>query len=186
MKNIEVEMRTFIDEKTYYELLDKYDSIQERQITTYFDCKQDFRLMVTNNYCKLWLKEGLLHDDFRNEYEVKFDIHYINSLKGMLENLGYKEEIKWYRKRNIINIDTLTLTIDYSIGYGYIIECEKIVQDENQVEDAKLMISKFFNEIGINTISKKEEFSNKFSDYKLNWKKYLEDINDEIFLKGDE
>lgn len=55
---IEVELRSFITKEKYDELIAKYNVEAQKQITYYFDTKQDFRMMKTKDYTQLWLKTG--------------------------------------------------------------------------------------------------------------------------------
>lgn len=185
-KDIEVELRTFINKESYEKLLDKLKNEridEEKQITTYYNCKQDFRMMETKKYCKLWLKEGKIHDDARKEYEVMIDKKYLNSLKGMLKQLEYEPEIKWYRNRKTLDYKKVKLTIDYSVGYGYIIEGEILVDNAEKIDNAKQIIKNVFEELDINEISEKKVFDEKYNDYKINWKDYIKEVDEEDFLK---
>jgi hypothetical protein len=58
--------------------------------------------------------------------------------------------------------------LDYTKGYGYIIEIEKLCEekDKNYYED---LIKSKFKELNIE-ITSKEDFSQKFKDYEKNWR----------------
>ena len=78
MKNIEVEIRSFISKKEYEELLkffkEKAKLIKEDyQESFYFDCDQDLRIQKNGFYSKVWMKKGSLHDKHREEIEIRFD-----------------------------------------------------------------------------------------------------------------
>ncbi len=180
---IEVELRSFITKEKYEELIKKYNAKCEKQITYYFNSKQDFRMMKTKEYTQLWLKTGKMHETSRLERVVRIDNNYRNDLESMLELLDYEVDIKWFRTRSKVKLDeNAELCIDYTIGYGYILEIEKQVADEVDVADAKSMLEKDFRDLGI-LVSKKEEFDIKYEDYVKNWKDYVKDVNEEEFLK---
>lgn len=185
---IEVEKRSFITKEKYYELTNyfknnKYEIKEERQVTSYFKGETDFRLMNTPNYLKLWLKKGQLHDDAREEMNVLIDKKYEMDLLKMLQVLGYLVEIKWFRKRLELKHQIFNVTIDYSVGYGYIVEFELMVNDDSLIEDAKKQLQTVFKEFSI-AESSKDEFNVKYNDYKINWNDYTKDIDEEAFLNG--
>ena len=179
---IEVELRSFISEDKYNELVKKYNEKAQKQITYYFNCKQDFRMMKTKEYTQLWLKTGKMHEESRLERVVKIDNKYRSDLESMLELLDYEVDIKWFRTRTKIKIEeNAEICIDYTIGYGYILEIEKQVADESKVEEAKKLLENDFANLGIE-VSKKEEFDARYKDYVQNWKEYTKNVDEEEFL----
>jgi adenylate cyclase class IV len=183
---IEVEQRSFISEEKYNELINYFKENgvvfgETKQISNYFKGDLDFRIMAADNYTKMWLKKGKMHDDAREEIEVFIDNDYRDNLFKLFANLGYEIEIKWFRKRLMGVYQDITVTIDYTIGYGYIIELEKIVEDRSMVEETKAYLLKTFENLGVN-VSSREEFEEKYEDYRINWKKYTKGITDEKFL----
>jgi adenylate cyclase class IV len=130
----------------------------------------------------MWLKKGNIHDDAREEIEVFVDNKYESSLTKMLSCLGYEVEIKWFRKRLMGEYKGITLTIDYTAGYGYIIELENLIKDESKIESTKEELLKIFNDLDIK-VSLKQEFKDKYEDYKMNWNIYTKDIDEKEFLK---
>jgi adenylate cyclase class IV len=183
---IEVELRSFISKETYEQLLsrlenEKYNIKETRQITYYFSGDKDFRLMTTKDNLKLWLKTGFIHDEARGEMTVIVDNEYKDQLLSMLTFLGYDIEIKWYRVRNEINYNNIDITIDYTHGYGYIIEAEIIVDDESKIEQSKDILKNLFNQFDIE-VTDKQIFKDKYNDYKINWGEYTRDIDEDEFL----
>ncbi|MGE5456632.1 MAG: CYTH domain-containing protein [Ignavibacteriales bacterium] len=182
----EVEQRSFISKEKYNELINDFKNKkvkfnESKQITYYFKGDTDFRIMYTKDYTKMWLKKGQIHDDAREEMEVLVDNKYRSDLSKMLECLGYEVEIKWFRKRLEGSYQDIKLTIDYTAGYGYIVEVEKIVTDESLIDETKNKLVDILKSFNIE-ISDKQEFKDKYSDYKINWSKYTNDINEEKFL----
>jgi predicted adenylyl cyclase CyaB len=98
------------------------------------------------------MKKGKIHEECREEIEVKSDKSNFNKLGEIFKNLGHNVKIKWFRKRHTFNWDGIIVTIDYTKGYGYIIELEKMA-DESTKE-----------------LTPKEEFNKKYEFYKDNWK----------------
>jgi len=126
-KNIEVEVRTFISPKKYRALLlflKKQSKFlgREKQLTYYFAGPQDLRIQQSSTYAKVWLKSGQIHDDQRQEIEVKTDRHKFNDLKKLFLTLGYKIEIAWDRMRHNFRWQGCDVAVDYTKGYGYILK----------------------------------------------------------------
>lgn len=181
---IEVEKRSFITKEKYDEIVMKLKDrmTQINQVTYYFKGEKDFRLMHTKNYSKLWLKGGIIHDEAREEIEVFLDEKETDKTFKLLNSLGYETEIIWYRSRNECEYKGIKVAADYTVGYGYIIEVEKLIEDDQDVEAAKDKLDEILNEFNIE-VSEKIEFKEKYEDYKINWKKYTDNVDVVEFLK---
>ncbi len=171
--NIETEIRSFVSKKKFVELLDffkKNASLikEDYQETFYFAGKEDLRIQKNNFYAKIWLKKGKIHDNFREEMEIKFARDDFEKLTNLFLSLGYDIEIKWFRKRHKFKWDDIVVCLDFTKGYGYIIELEKMCfKDEKEREYEKL--KQKFKLLNIE-ITSKEEFNKKFAYYKKNWR----------------
>jgi predicted adenylyl cyclase CyaB len=171
--NIEAEVRSFINETKYNELLDYFKtnaklSKEDYQESFYFDCEEDLRIQKNDFFAKVWLKKGNLHDDHREEIEVKFDKEDFEKLENLFITLGYQVEIKWFRKRFEFDWKGITVCLDYSKGYGYIIELEKMCNEADK-ESVVVKLKEKLQALNIE-ISSKEEFTEAFENYKKNWK----------------
>lgn len=119
--NIEAELRSFISKEKYNELLDffkeKASLIKEDyQETFYFDCDEDLRIQKNNFFSKIWMKKGKIHDDSREEIEIKFDKNDFEKLETLFLSLGYNIEIKWFRKRFQFKWEDTTVCLDFTRG----------------------------------------------------------------------
>ncbi len=171
--NIEAEVRSFISEEKYNELLDFFKENAEivkedYQETFYFNSEEDLRIQKNDFYSKVWLKKGKLHDDSREEIEIKFDKNDFENVEKLFLALGYETEIKWLRKRFEFNWKGTTVCLDHTKGYGYIIEFEKMCSEEEKEREVGLLKDKL-KSLGVDLTSK-EEFNRKFNDYKENWR----------------
>ena len=176
MENIEVEIRSFIDQQKYRELLHFFNKEAELvnedyQETYYFDSEEDLRIQRNNFFSKIWLKKGKIHDDHREEIEIKFDKSEFERLEQIFLALGYNIQIKWFRKRHTFNWEGIRVMIDYTKGYGYIIELEKMSTDE-QKEDSLNLLKQKLAKLNI-PLSPKEEFNKRYEHYKQNWKELI-------------
>lgn len=172
MQNIEVEIRSFLTEEQYNHFLEyfKQNSTfvnEDYQETYYFDGEQDLRIQKNNFYAKIWLKSGKIHEEQREEVEIKFNKEDFSQAEKLFLNLGYKTQIKWFRTRNIFKWQDIDVTIDYSKGYGYIIELEKMSDEENKNKDLEYLKNKMA-ELQI-TQTPKEKFDAKYNYYKEHW-----------------
>lgn len=174
MNNIEVEIRSFIDDKKYQELLNFFKKNAKHiksdyQETYYFDSDNDLRIQKGNKRSKIWLKDGKIHDEARKELEIIITNSDFKKAEELFITLGYNIEIKWFRKREQYKWDNIKVCVDDTKGYGKIIELE-IMSSEKEIAKNKKILTKKIKELGI-ALSKKEEFTEKYSYYKSNWKR---------------
>jgi len=174
--DIECEIRAFVTDGQYGELLDKLRSIavyagQDDQTTYYFEGNGDPDLRIQRNArgAKIWYKGGKMHDDARREIEI---LCHGDGDFGKLENLflalGYRVSIKWFRARHIFKIGDVTVTLDDTKGYGKIIEFEKICR-EHEREAALAELELKMGELGV-VPTPKEDFDRRYAEYKKDWR----------------
>jgi predicted adenylyl cyclase CyaB len=176
MKNIEVELRSFITKEKYEELIDFFKQNskfvnKDDQVTYYFDSKEDLRIQKNNFFSKIWLKKGKIHDESREEIEIKFDKEDFEIIERLFLVLGYNIEIKWFRKRYSFKWQDINVMLDYTRGYGYILELE----EKSSEQEKDLVLNKLkekLNSLNIE-LTPKEEFDKKFEYYKNNWKELI-------------
>jgi len=171
--NIETEIRSFISKEQFEELLEFFKKNakfkkEDYQETFYFDCKEDLRIQRNSFYSKIWMKKGKIHDDHREEIEIKFDKSEFENLEKLFIALGYDTEIKWFRKRFKFEWEGVTVCLDFTKGYGYIIELEKMCFEYEKEKEFKVLEEKI-KSLNIE-LSPKEEFTKKFEYYKENWR----------------
>ncbi len=171
--NIETEIRSFISKEKFDELLDFFKKNasfekEDYQETFYFDCDEDLRIQRNNFFSKIWMKKGQIHDDSREEIEIKFDKNEFEKLEKLFLSLGYNIEIKWFRKRFKFKWDNITVCLDFTKGYGYIIELEKMCSEDTKEQEFEILKQKL-KSLDVE-ITPKEEFNKKFLYYKENWK----------------
>jgi len=176
-KEIEVETKTIISEKKYKELLEFFKKEakfinEDEQVTYYFDSDEDLRIQKNNFFSKIWLKKWKnIHDTCREEIEIKFKKEDFEKLEKLFLELGYKPEIKWFRKRRSFDWNGISVEVDSTKGYCYILELEKMSSEENQEETLNLLRKKL-KELNLEE-TPVEEFNEKFEYYKRNWKSLI-------------
>lgn len=178
MKNIEVEIKSFITKEEYNELIKFFRKNAEfinedNQTTYYFDCEQDLRIQKNDFFSKICLKKGKLHDQYREEIEVKFDKEDFEYLERLFLNLGYNIQIKWFRKRHSFKWADIDVMLDYTNSYGHIIELESKSSEENKGIILKKLKERL-DSLNIK-LTPREEFEKKFEYYKNNWKELIKE-----------
>lgn len=174
---IEVELRSFVSSEKFGELLKYFQSCatpspEDTQITYYFDGPHDLRIQKNNSYSKVWLKKGNLHDSAREEIEIRCSHDDFENLEKLFLSLGNRVSIKWFRTRHQFEWEGVTVCLDYTKGYGHIIEFEKLCE-QNEKEKTLVFLNKKFQTLSI-PLSEKKEFDEKFAWYKENWKTLVE------------
>lgn len=171
--NIEVELRSFITKEQHGKLLDFFRKNarlvkEDFQETYYFDAEEDLRIQRSKFFSKIWMKKGMIHDEAREEIEIKFDREDFESLERLFLNLGYNVQIKWFRERKQFDWNGIKACLDDTKGYGLIIELEKICSDSEK-EAALGLLKQKFGELGVE-ITPREIFEEKFKNYRENWR----------------
>ena len=172
-KNIEVEVRSFIDDEQFKDIkgiLDRdFEFIKElKEITVYFTGEKDLRMRKNETEASVILKEGKIHDDFRKEFEVKIGVDDFDDMAELFQSLGYTIEIEWQRNRLEYHGNDMKILLDDTKGYGKILEIEKMAEEGNETETHSV-ITEEMNKFGIEKITSKEEFNERFEYYKQNW-----------------
>jgi len=168
---IEVEIRSFISQEKYQELLEFFNQNgnlvkEDDQETYYFDSDQDLRIQRSRLGGKIWLKKGKLHDEAREEIEVKFPRDQFEKAEELFLALGFKVEIKWFRHRFQFEWEGIKVCLDYTQNYGYIIELEKLSDEKGKEKEYNLLTQKL-GSLGVD-LTPKEEFERRFLEYKKN------------------
>ncbi|MBI5229453.1 CYTH domain-containing protein [Candidatus Micrarchaeota archaeon] len=175
---IEIEIRSFISKEKYDELLDFFKKegeflYEDYQETCYFDSEEDLRIQRNNFFSKIWLKKGKLHDECREEIEIKFHRNDFEKLEKLFLGLGFSIAVKWFRMRRAFRWQGVDIMLDYTKGYGFIIELEK--QSDEQNKEAVLeSLRKKMLLLGV-PLTSKQEFDERYNYYKENWEKLIVD-----------
>ena len=167
---IECEVRAFISEEKYNQLLHYFKKNatyinEDDQETYYWNAPHDLRIQKNNSYAKIWLKKGAIHDDARQEIEIKCKKEDFQNIRDLFEALGYTITVCWYRNRHTFKWeDNITVCIDHTKNYGHIIELEILAQENNKEQ----ALEKIRQKLGALDIQEtpKEIFNKKFEEYK--------------------
>ncbi len=180
MNNIEVEIKSLITKEKYEELLKFFErnatlTKEDYQETFYFDENSNLRIQRGTSSAKLWHKSGNVHDEFMEEIEIETKRDDFEKLEKFLNKLGHNVKIKWFRKRKQFDWKGIEVCLDYTKGYGYIIEIE-IMSSEEEKEKNLAILKQKFGELNIE-ITPKEEFKKKYENYIKNWEELTKNDN---------
>jgi len=175
MKNIEIEVRSFITASQYKKLEAKLNEIAKflggiNEETVYYG-EERMRIRRDDDYSWLILKSGKIHDDFRHEIKIQFKKADFEKLKEIFKRLGFNINVVWFRKRKVYDWRGTKAFLDDTKGYGKIIELEKIGSSKEKEKTHKELENKL-KSLGIK-ITPKKVFDKKFKYYKNNWRKIL-------------
>lgn len=170
---IEAEIRSFITKEQFAQLVSLFQEqgtfvSTDEQETYYFQSEHDLRIQKNNFFAKIILKQGKVHDEAREELEIKVEREQFAALESLFTALGYPVKIKWFRTRHTFDWGDIKVMLDYTRGYGYIIELEKMCEEQDQ-SAAVTMLKTKLTELGV-TLTERSVFEEKFKDYEQNWR----------------
>lgn len=173
MPVIECELRSLLDKERfdalYGRLVREGEELgTDEQVTYYFDGPTDLRIQENGSYAKVWLKKGQMHDEAREEIEIRTDKADFGNLKELFLALGHTIEIEWYRTRHTFRWKGIDVMLDHTRGYGYIIELEKCCDPERKTETLD-ELHHLLDGLGI-AQTPTEEFEKRFDDYRRHWR----------------
>ncbi|MDE1855898.1 MAG: CYTH domain-containing protein [Candidatus Micrarchaeota archaeon] len=173
---VEVELRSFLTEQKYNELL-RFFRIngkfmhKENQITHYLDDSGNLRIQKSDKFAKVWLKEGELHAIEHHEMEARFPREDFEELEKIFTIIGKPTRIKWIRSRHNFKWNGANVMLDYTKGYGHILELEILCQKKD-VPKAKRKLAALIASLKLKP-TPKAEFDKKYRHYIKNWKKLV-------------
>lgn len=176
-KELEVEVRSFLTKEQYDSLLkflreNATLNKEEFQETHYFNCPQDLRIQKSDSSAKIWMKKGKIHDECREEIEIKISKKDFEKIQKIFTSLGLNTEVKWLRDRKQFDWHGIKTCLDYTKGYGYIIELEKKASEQEKTRILNELKQKLTS-LNI-PITPRHIFEEKFQYYKENWRNIIE------------
>lgn len=178
MKQIEVEVRCFLEQDDYTRLCKFFDAEavlekEDQQETHYYSGKADLRIQQNTTGAKIVFKAGVVHETQREEIEVPVARGDFTKLERLFVASGHDVEIKWFRYRRQYKWRDIIVCLDDTRGYGKILELEKMATTTNQ-DMAKDELIKIAQELKIE-ITPKQFFDEKYQYYKENWRTIILD-----------
>lgn len=173
---IEAELRSFVSREKFHELKRFFERNgefvkEDEQETHYFDAPVDLRIQRNRFFSKIWFKKGAMHDESREEVELRFDRGEFDKLGEIFSALGIGTKVKWFRKRVMFKWKGVNVCLDDTKGYGMILELEELCPPGNEEKVLESLAEKMA-ELGVEPTSK-EELDRKFADYLENWERLI-------------
>lgn len=156
---IEVEVKA----KTDHRIKKKLESIGAQKIRTekqediYFNAPhKDFkitdealRIRETPTRTLLTYKGPKIDEKSKTRQEIETEISNPQKMTRILEHLGFKKAHKVVKKREIYQLDDLTITIDNIEGLGTYMEIEKDIKENEDYDETLNKIYKIYKKLGI-------------------------------------
>lgn len=95
----------------------------------------------------------------------------LDALDSLVLESGFTYQAKWSREREEYTYKGANVCIDYNAGYGYLVEFEKITDDETAVPQVKAEIETLMAELGVEELPQ-DRLARMFDYYNQNWQKY--------------
>lgn len=108
---------------------------------------------------------------WRIEFEVQLDNITIDELDKILLDADFPYQSKWSRQRKEYKYKDYNVCLDKNAWYWYLAEFEKILDSQDQIEDAKLQIRDELDSLGIQELNQ-ERLWRMFKYYNENWPNY--------------
>lgn len=110
------------------------------------------------------------HSHRRIEFEEKIELP-IEQLDALILNAGFELEAKWSAERHMFRFRDMTIDVMFSPGYGYVVEFEKVIHDDQAIEAARDEILNVMHEFGIEELDP-GRLSRMFAHYNAHWSAY--------------
>jgi predicted adenylyl cyclase CyaB len=175
-KTTECEVRTLLSEGQYGGLKAFFTKeavfrSEDQQETRYFEGPHDLRIQKSTSCAKVWLKKGKMHDECREEIEIRLEPERFGELERLFDTLGYSTGIVWHRHRVRFTWGDVDVSLDHTKGYGHVIELEKMSDDAGREETIRYLKDKLA-ELGLRP-TPKPVLHERFSYYRDHWKDLL-------------
>ena len=91
--------------------------------------------------------------------------------------------MKWYRTRSKAKLDyDIFINLDYIVGYGYLIELSKDIDENVEHDLIKIELGNFLESLDIEILDD-EKMKEKYDEYVLNWDRLTYKVSEESFFK---
>lgn len=97
----------------------------------------------------------------------------IDHLDRLILEAGYSYLSKWSRQRTTYQYKSYTVCIDRNAGYGHLAEFEKLVDGEDQAEQAKAEILQEITRLGVEELPQ-DRLGRMFAHYNEHWPEYYQ------------
>lgn len=106
----------------------------------------------------------------RLEFEKELKLS-LDEIDDLVLSSGYIYQAKWSRKRSEYSYKNTNVCIDKNAGYGYLVEFEKVVDDEEEISDTRSNLKSLMDDLGLEELPQ-DRLERMFDHYNKNWDKY--------------
>lgn len=172
MKNIEIELRSLIDERKFIELNkfleEKAKDLGEDNKDTYFFLFPDKLLKVTNNITKesakitLKLNKIGVGSHFK-EIEIPISPKDVENMVTAFKLIGFSNNQYSFQFRHNYLYKNVEIAVKYTQSWGFHVELEVMISEDENKTEAYNKINTVANELGLAIMSNQElkEFTSK-------------------------
>lgn len=114
----------------------------------------------------------------RIEFEEPVGIT-LDELDELILAAGFTYQAKWSREREEYEYKGASVCLDKNAGYGYLAEFEKIVPDEDLVDQVRDELEGLMAELGVTELTQ-DRLARMFEHYNANWPDYYG--TDKVFV----
>lgn len=92
---------------------------------------------------------------------------------------GFSYQAKWSRERQEYKTGKTSVCLDKNAGYGYLAEFERVVESQDELEEARRELEGLMGTLGVSELPQ-DRLERMFSHYNSNWREYYG--TDKIFI----
>lgn len=95
----------------------------------------------------------------------------LGELDELVLKAGFSYQAKWSREREEYSYCDTNVCFDKNAGYGYVVEFEKVIENEADVDRVRDEIDSLMDRLGVEELSQ-ERLARMFDHYNQNWADY--------------
>ncbi len=95
----------------------------------------------------------------------------LNRLDERMQEAGFSYQAKWSREREEYECKGTHVCVDRNAGYGYVAEFERVIDDENEKDEAQEELRALMDELGVEELPQ-DRLERMFAFYNEHWPEY--------------
>lgn len=95
----------------------------------------------------------------------------LSELDELLIKAGFSYQAKWSRQREEYLLNDVTITLDKNAGYGWLTEFERVVKEDEDINEVQAEIKQLMDEFGLVELDQ-NRLARMFEHYNTNWEDY--------------
>lgn len=103
----------------------------------------------------------------------------LSELDELILSQGFTYQAKWSRERQEYKTGNVSVCLDKNAGYGYLAEFERVVENEQELVQAREELETLMESLGVSELPQ-DRLERMFSHYNSNWREYYG--TDKIFI----